>query len=86
MKNKATLIFGIRAIIEAINSGKTIEKVYIQKGLSGSLFPESNRLIKKYYFINICYAFPYHNILYKFYKIVCNSCINFNLLAISHQI
>lgn len=41
-------IFGIRAIIEAINSGKTIEKVYIQKGLSGHLFSEFNSLIKKH--------------------------------------
>ena len=42
------MIFGIRAIIEAINSGKTIEKVYIQKGLSGHLFSELNSLIKKH--------------------------------------
>ncbi len=48
MENKATLIFGIRAIIEAINSGKTIEKVYIQKGLSGHLFSEFNGLVKKH--------------------------------------
>ncbi len=48
MENTATLIFGIRAIIEAINSGKTIEKVYIQKGLSGHLFSEFNSLIKKH--------------------------------------
>jgi len=48
MDNKTTLIFGIRAIIEALNSGKTIEKVYIQKGLSGHLFSELNSSIKKY--------------------------------------
>jgi 23S rRNA (guanosine2251-2'-O)-methyltransferase len=47
MKNQ-TQIFGIRSIIEAINSGKTIEKVYIQKGLSGHLFSELNSLIKKH--------------------------------------
>jgi 23S rRNA (guanosine2251-2'-O)-methyltransferase len=47
MENR-TSIFGIRAIIEAINTGKTIEKVYIQKGLSGYLFSELNSLIKKY--------------------------------------
>ena len=40
-------IFGIRAVIEALNSGKTIEKVYLQKGLHGSLFSELNFLIKK---------------------------------------
>ncbi len=45
--NKNNNIFGIRAIIEAISAGKTIEKVYIQKGLSGHLFSELNSLIKK---------------------------------------
>lgn len=40
-------IFGIRAIIEAINAGQSLEKIYIQKGLSGPLFSELNTLIKK---------------------------------------
>lgn len=40
-------IFGIRAVIEAIQAGQTIEKVYILKGLSGSLFSELNNIIKK---------------------------------------
>ncbi len=47
MENKTTVIFGIRAIIEAINSGSTISKVYLQKELKGSLFSELNRLIKQ---------------------------------------
>ena len=47
MLSNSNLIFGIRDIIEAINSGKTIEKVYIQKGISGSLFSELNSLLKK---------------------------------------
>ncbi len=47
MENKISKIFGIRAVIEAINSGKTISKIYLQKGLSGSLFSELNALIKK---------------------------------------
>ncbi|MDE6099817.1 MAG: 23S rRNA (guanosine(2251)-2'-O)-methyltransferase RlmB, partial [Paramuribaculum sp.] len=33
-------IFGIRAIIEAVNAGKDIDRVYIRKGLSGSLAQE----------------------------------------------
>lgn len=49
MQNETTRIFGIRAIIEAITAGKTIEKVYIQKGLQGSLFSELNSLIKKHH-------------------------------------
>ena len=37
---KETKIFGIRAIIEAINSGKTVDKIFVQKGLKGELFLE----------------------------------------------
>ena len=48
MEHQISKIFGIRAVIEAINSGKTISKVYLQKGLSGSLFSELNMLIKKH--------------------------------------
>ncbi len=47
MENEVSKIFGIRAVIEAINSGKTISKVYLQKDLGGSLFSELNTLIKK---------------------------------------
>ncbi|GAA4293426.1 23S rRNA (guanosine(2251)-2'-O)-methyltransferase RlmB [Aestuariibaculum suncheonense] len=35
-----TQIFGIRAILEAINAGETIDKVFLQKGLKGDLFSE----------------------------------------------
>ena len=44
---ETTRIFGIRAVIEAIQGGKSIDKVYIQKGLSGPLFQELNHLIQK---------------------------------------
>jgi len=40
-------IFGIRAIIEAIESGKSLSKVYLQKGLKGNLFKELETLLKK---------------------------------------
>ncbi|WP_335966061.1 23S rRNA (guanosine(2251)-2'-O)-methyltransferase RlmB [Galbibacter sp. PAP.153] len=40
-------IFGIRAVMEAIQSGKTIDKVFVQKGLQGNLFHELDKLIKK---------------------------------------
>jgi len=46
MKNETT-IFGIRAIIEAINSGKTIDKVFLQKGLKGELFTELETVLRK---------------------------------------
>jgi len=46
MQNQ-TQIFGIRAIIEAINSGETIDKVFLQKGLSGDLFTELESVLRK---------------------------------------
>lgn len=42
-----TQIFGIRAIIEAINAGETIDKVFLQKGLDGDLFNELESLLSK---------------------------------------
>ena len=47
MKNE-TRLFGIRSVIEAINSGKTIDKVFIQKGLKGELFKELTSLVNKH--------------------------------------
>lgn len=41
-----TTIFGLRAIIEAIQSGSTINKVYLQKGLRGAIYYELDKLIK----------------------------------------
>lgn len=48
MLNTTTNIFGIRAIIEAIESGASINKVYLQKGLRGDLFFELEKLVKKH--------------------------------------
>ncbi|MCT4697864.1 MULTISPECIES: 23S rRNA (guanosine(2251)-2'-O)-methyltransferase RlmB [Tenacibaculum] len=42
-----TTIFGIRAIIEAIESNASINKVYLQKGLRGELFFELDKLLRK---------------------------------------
>lgn len=47
MENTSSKIFGIRAIIEAINSGATIQKIYLQKDLKGNLFSELSSLIKE---------------------------------------
>ncbi|WP_339661230.1 23S rRNA (guanosine(2251)-2'-O)-methyltransferase RlmB [uncultured Polaribacter sp.] len=44
---KTTVIFGIRAIIEAIESNATINKIYLQKGLRGNLFYELDKIIKE---------------------------------------
>ena len=40
-------IFGIRTVIEAIKSGKTVDKVFVQKGLRGELFQELDSLLRK---------------------------------------
>ena len=40
-------IYGIRPIMEAIESGKTIDKVLIQKGLKGELFRELFIMIRE---------------------------------------
>lgn len=41
-------IFGIRAVIEAIRSDKTIDKLLIQKGLQGELSKELFELVKEH--------------------------------------
>jgi 23S rRNA (guanosine2251-2'-O)-methyltransferase len=43
---KNNVIFGIRAIQEAIQSGKSIEKIFMKPGLQGSLYNELFRDIK----------------------------------------
>lgn len=50
-----TTIFGIRTVIEAIESEKDIDKIYIQKGLSGPLFQELQGLVNKQEY-NISYV------------------------------
>jgi len=42
---KTDYIFGMRTIIEAINSGKEIEKILIKKGLQGELYHELMDLV-----------------------------------------
>ena len=40
MNSSTDFIFGIRAVIEAVRSGKEIDRVLIKKGLAGELFQE----------------------------------------------
>lgn len=42
-----TLIFGLHSVIEAIQAGKTIEKIFMQKGLKGTLAHDLEALIRK---------------------------------------
>ena len=44
--NLDNLIFGTRAVIEAVNAGKEIDKIIIQKGLSNQLYSELRKAIK----------------------------------------
>ena len=45
-KEEKNFIFGIRPIIEAIEAGKTIDKLFIQKGLHNDLFAELWKLVR----------------------------------------
>jgi 23S rRNA (guanosine2251-2'-O)-methyltransferase len=46
MKNETT-IYGIRAILEAINSKEEIDKVFLQKGLKGDLIKDLERTLRQ---------------------------------------
>ncbi|MCO4291531.1 23S rRNA (guanosine(2251)-2'-O)-methyltransferase RlmB [Solitalea sp. MAHUQ-68] len=47
-KESNELVFGIRAVIEAITAGKEIESLFIQKGLTGNLYAELRLVIGEY--------------------------------------
>lgn len=42
------MVFGIRAVIEAIKAGKDIESLFLQRGLTGGLFAELKTLLKDF--------------------------------------
>ncbi|MFX1794686.1 23S rRNA (guanosine(2251)-2'-O)-methyltransferase RlmB [Riemerella anatipestifer] len=45
---KEDFIFGLRPVIEAIEAGKTIDKVFLQNGLQGSIYAELKTLLAKH--------------------------------------
>jgi len=47
MKEKENIIFGIHPVIEAIKSGKEIDKVYIQNDISGAGLTDLRKAIKQ---------------------------------------
>lgn len=47
-REKESGIFGLRPIIEAIEAGKTIDKLFVQKGLQGEIFSELRKLMTEY--------------------------------------
>ena len=44
---KETSLYGLRAILEAIEANKSIDKVFLQKGLRGELFGQLEQAIRK---------------------------------------
>ncbi len=48
MSKKTNYIFGVRAVIEAINAGKDLEKVMIQRGVNSQLVRELHKLLNKH--------------------------------------
>ena len=44
---KENIIFGVHPVIEAINAGKAIDKLYIQRDIKGSGLTELRKAIKK---------------------------------------
>jgi len=47
MMKEKEMIFGIRAVIEAIQAGKDIDKVLVKRELSGELFMELQQLLRE---------------------------------------
>jgi 23S rRNA (guanosine2251-2'-O)-methyltransferase len=47
MKSGEEFIYGLRPLIEAIESGREIERVYIRKNLHGELYQDLTEIIKK---------------------------------------
>lgn len=45
--NKETKLYGIRAVLEAIEANKSLEKVFLQKGLKGDLYSKLENKIKE---------------------------------------
>jgi 23S rRNA (guanosine2251-2'-O)-methyltransferase len=44
-RSKTGMVIGFRALIEAINAGKEVDKVLVQKGLQGELFHEARKVL-----------------------------------------
>lgn len=44
--NDENLIFGVRAVIEAVEAGKEVEKIFLQKGLSNELYHQLRQALK----------------------------------------
>ena len=45
---KDDFIFGLRPVMEAIEAGKTIDKIFLQNGLQGSVIAELKQQLSKH--------------------------------------
>lgn len=45
---KEDFIFGLRPVIEAIEAGKTIDKIFLQNGLQGPIYADLKALLSKH--------------------------------------
>lgn len=45
--NSETKLYGIRAVLEAIEANKSLEKIFLQKGLKGDLYFKLEKKIKE---------------------------------------
>lgn len=48
MKDKNDFIFGLRPVMEAIEAGKTIDKIFLQNALQGQIYVELKALLAKH--------------------------------------
>jgi 23S rRNA (guanosine2251-2'-O)-methyltransferase len=46
MEDKGQMIFGTRAVIEAVQAGKEIDRVFVQKGLSNDLYHQLRKALR----------------------------------------
>lgn len=49
IKTKTELLYGMRPVIEAIESGRELEKIMLQKGLKGDLASQLKRIAREHY-------------------------------------
>ena len=45
---KDDFIFGLRPVIEAIEAGKTVDKIFLQNALQGEIYFELKNLLSKH--------------------------------------
>ncbi len=48
MEKKDEFIFGLRPVMEAIEAGKTIDKIFLQNGLQGQIYADLKKLLAKH--------------------------------------